>query len=253
MRRAAGAARRDFADFARDVAAHAALLRQAPGLMDLKRILIAAAISLLIGCAFITLAVGTSDSWMVGALQRASIFAAGAVVIFGGMAWIALRMANYRGAPETEAEFEEVVERSERLASTAAIEAGDSDLGVRGGRRRGRRATVGRARPPRRRRLRAARASSRSTTCRSSSSACSRTVPVVVSDKGRRRRAYGLYEGDGVARDNYPDRIIIFRDTLVRDFGHDADLLRAQVTQTVRHEVAHHLGWDERGVEGLGL
>lgn len=78
-------------------------------------------------------------------------------------------------------------------------------------------------------------------------------VAVVVSDGGRRRRAYGLYQGDTAARDNFPDRIVIFRDTLVRDFGHDGDLLRAQVTRTVRHELAHHLGWDEDGVRKLGL
>jgi predicted Zn-dependent protease with MMP-like domain len=78
-------------------------------------------------------------------------------------------------------------------------------------------------------------------------------VPVVVSDKGRSARAYGLYQGDTVARDNYHDRIIIFRDTLLRDFGHDPDLLRDQVTRTVRHELAHHLGADELGVQELGL
>jgi predicted Zn-dependent protease with MMP-like domain len=78
-------------------------------------------------------------------------------------------------------------------------------------------------------------------------------VPVVVSDKGRSAGAYGLYQGDTVARDNYHDRIIIFRDTLLRDFGHDPDLLRAQVTRTVRHELAHHLGADELGVQELGL
>jgi predicted Zn-dependent protease with MMP-like domain len=78
-------------------------------------------------------------------------------------------------------------------------------------------------------------------------------VAVVISDKGRRHRAYGLYHGDTVARDNVPDRIIIFRDTLLRDFGHDADGLRAQVTRTVRHELAHHLGADELGVRELGL
>lgn len=78
-------------------------------------------------------------------------------------------------------------------------------------------------------------------------------VAVVVSDGGRRRRAYGLYHGDGVSRDMVPDRIVVYRDSLVRDFGHDPELLRAQITQTVRHEVAHHLGWDEPGVRGLGL
>ena len=78
-------------------------------------------------------------------------------------------------------------------------------------------------------------------------------VGVMISDKGRRHRAYGLYQGDTVARDNYPDRIVIFRDTLLRDFGHDPDELRAQVTRTVRHELAHHLGADELGVREMGL
>ena len=78
-------------------------------------------------------------------------------------------------------------------------------------------------------------------------------VAVVISDKGRRNRAYGLYVGDGVARDDVPDRIVIFRDTLLRDFGDDPDELRDQVTRTVRHELAHHLGADELGVRELGL
>jgi predicted Zn-dependent protease with MMP-like domain len=78
-------------------------------------------------------------------------------------------------------------------------------------------------------------------------------VPVVVSDRGREHRAYGHYIGDTVARENYPDHIVIYQDTLERDFGHDPDLLRAQVVRTVRHEIAHHLGWNEAGVRGLGL
>jgi predicted Zn-dependent protease with MMP-like domain len=78
-------------------------------------------------------------------------------------------------------------------------------------------------------------------------------VPVVISDKGRAAGAYGLYQGDTVARDDYPDRIVVFRDTLLRDFGHDPDRLREQVTRTVRHELAHHLGADELGVRELGL
>ena len=78
-------------------------------------------------------------------------------------------------------------------------------------------------------------------------------VAVVISDQGRRHGAYGLYQGDTVARDDYPDRIVIFRDTLLRDFGHDPDRLRDQVTRTVRHELAHHLGADELGVRELGL
>lgn len=79
------------------------------------------------------------------------------------------------------------------------------------------------------------------------------TVPVVVSERGLEDRAYGQYFGDGVARDGYEDRIVIYRDTLERDFGHDPELLAKQVERTLRHELAHHLGWDERGVGGLGL
>jgi predicted Zn-dependent protease with MMP-like domain len=78
-------------------------------------------------------------------------------------------------------------------------------------------------------------------------------TPVIVSNLGREHRAYGHYMGGTVARDIYADRIVIYQDTLERDFGHDRELLRAQVQRTVRHEVAHHLGWDEPGVRGLGL
>jgi predicted Zn-dependent protease with MMP-like domain len=78
-------------------------------------------------------------------------------------------------------------------------------------------------------------------------------VAVVVSDLGTEHHAYGMYYGDGIARDRYEDRIVIYRDTLERDFGHDGKLLARQVERTLRHELAHHLGWDEHGVGGLGL
>jgi predicted Zn-dependent protease with MMP-like domain len=78
-------------------------------------------------------------------------------------------------------------------------------------------------------------------------------VPVVVSELGTEARAYGQYYGDGIARERYEDRIVIYRDTLERDFGHDRALLAEQVERTLRHELAHHLGWDEKGVGGLGL
>jgi predicted Zn-dependent protease with MMP-like domain len=79
------------------------------------------------------------------------------------------------------------------------------------------------------------------------------TVPVVVSHRGAENRAYGHYFGDTVARDDYPDRIVLYQDTLERDFGYDPEQLRAQVERTLRHELAHHLGWRERGVRELGL
>ena len=70
---------------------------------------------------------------------------------------------------------------------------------------------------------------------------------------GTENRAYGHYFGDTVARDDYPDRIVLYQDTLERDFGYDPDLLRAQVERTLRDELAHHLGWHEQGVRDLGL
>jgi predicted Zn-dependent protease with MMP-like domain len=85
------------------------------------------------------------------------------------------------------------------------------------------------------------------------------TVAVVVSDRGAENHAYGMYVGyrlrgmPFLAGGGLPDEIMIFRDTLVRDFGDDPERLRAQVITTVRHEVGHHFGFDEAGVRRLGL
>lgn len=78
-------------------------------------------------------------------------------------------------------------------------------------------------------------------------------VPVLVIDGGQAAHAYGLYHGDDAARDHAPDRIVIYRDTLLRDFGQDPGLLASEVDRTLRHEIAHHLGYSEGGVSGLGL
>jgi len=78
-------------------------------------------------------------------------------------------------------------------------------------------------------------------------------VPVIVSELGAEASAYGQYFGDGVAREQYEDRIVIYRDTLERDFGHDREVLAREVDRTLRHELAHHLGWGEGGVGDLGL
>lgn len=78
-------------------------------------------------------------------------------------------------------------------------------------------------------------------------------VPVIVSELGAAENAYGQYFGDGLANERYEDRIVIYRDTLERDFGHDRQLLARQIDRTLRHELAHHLGWGEHGVGELGL
>jgi predicted Zn-dependent protease with MMP-like domain len=78
-------------------------------------------------------------------------------------------------------------------------------------------------------------------------------VPVVVSELGSEQQAYGEYFGDGVAHDGFEDRIVIYRDTLERDFGHDRTRLAQEVERTLRHELAHHLGGEEGDVDRLGL
>ncbi|HET9154516.1 MAG TPA: metallopeptidase family protein [Solirubrobacterales bacterium] len=78
-------------------------------------------------------------------------------------------------------------------------------------------------------------------------------VPVIVSELGTEANAYGQYFGDGLASERYEDRIVIYRDTLERDFGHDREVLAREVERTLRHELAHHLGWGEHGVGELGL
>ena len=78
-------------------------------------------------------------------------------------------------------------------------------------------------------------------------------TPVVVSPHGAEFRAYGHYYGGSIAHGDREHRIVLYQDTLERDFGFDDELLRAQVERTLRHELAHHLGWGERGVRGLGL
>ena len=81
-------------------------------------------------------------------------------------------------------------------------------------RRGARRERVPGARPARPARTSRSSCARRSTTCRTCCSRALDHVAVVISDGGRRQRAYGLYQGDTVARDDHPDRIVIFRDTL---------------------------------------
>jgi len=84
-------------------------------------------------------------------------------------------------------------------------------------------------------------------------------VAIVVSDRGSENHAYGMYVGSRQRGSPFfggggvPDEILIFRDTLVRDFGDDPKRLRQHVSKTVRHEVGHHFGFDEAGVRKLGL
>ncbi len=196
-----------------------------------RRVLLAAVGALSIGLGAVTLFTGFSAEPAVRIIQALAVFAAGAAIIGGGVVLALVHLAGWR-EPESEEEFEAIVQRAERLA--AAGVSGDDQPGAEDDEFRAIvRAAVDELPLEFHRAL--------------------EHVAIVISDGGARRRAYGLYEGDTVARDFFHDRIVIFRDTLRRDFGHDPELLKAQVTRTVRHELAHHLGWGETGVRGLGL
>lgn len=205
----------------------------------LRRIGFAAVIALCVGLSAIVLLDGFHDSYPLRLLETLALVIVGGAIIGGGMMAIGLRMADWRD-PESERDFDRIVERSERLArdGTSAEPEEMEFLELDPYRDEDFEELVREALDELPDLLQ---------------EALRRNVGVVISDDGRRHGAYGLYRGDGVSRDNFPDQIIIFRDTLRRDFGHDADVLREQVTITVRHELAHHLGADELGVRDLGL
>jgi predicted Zn-dependent protease with MMP-like domain len=205
-----------------------------------RRIVVAAVVALCAGLTAVVLLQGFSADPTVKAIETLAIVGVVGSVLFGGAMAIGLRLADWRD-PESEEDFEKVVLRAERLAREGLAAEPDEneflDLDpyddddfeelVR---------DALDELPDLLRNL-----------------VENHNVAVVISDGGRRRRAYGLYHGDGATRDDVPDRIVIYRDTLRRDFGHDPDLLREQVTRTVRHELAHHVGFDELGVRDLGL
>jgi predicted Zn-dependent protease with MMP-like domain len=205
-----------------------------------RRIGFAAVIALSLGLSAIVVLGGFSASGPARVLETIALVIVVGSALMGAMAVIGVRMAGWE-EPESEEEFERTVLRAERLARDGiAAEPDESEFAeldpyddedfeelVRD------------ALDELPDLLRAL--------------VENHNVAVVISDGGRRRRAYGLYHGDGATRDDIPDRIVIYRDTLRRDFGHDPELLRAQVTITVRHELAHHVGFDELGVRDLGL
>jgi predicted Zn-dependent protease with MMP-like domain len=205
---------------------------------QIKRIGVAALIALSLGLVVIVVGQGFSTIGAVRVIEDLVLGVAGIAVLMAGAAFVAVRLAGWHN-PESEAEFEEIVRRSEELAREGlAVDPeeaefmeldplDDEDFEE----------LVRDALDDLPDLLRNA----------------LRHVAVVISDGGRRAGAYGLYQGGQSRRDDTHDRIVIFRDTLRRDFGHNPDLLRNHVVRTVRHELAHHVGFDELGVSRLDL
>jgi predicted Zn-dependent protease with MMP-like domain len=212
----------------------------------LPRILFSALAALTVGLGAVSLIAGFSDSFAVRLLQGIAVFGAGAVIIGGAVVMVMIRLAGWRD-PESEKEFEAIVQRAERLAAQESW-SDTEDYGARDEDDE----EEHRFDPHNEEDFKALVRAAIDHLPLEFHRALEH-VAIVVSEGGARQRAYGLYQGDTVARDFFHDRIVIFRDTLVRDFGRDREALKAQVARTVRHELAHHLGWDENGVRGLGL
>jgi predicted Zn-dependent protease with MMP-like domain len=205
---------------------------------QLRRVGVAVLIAMSLGLFVIVLLQGFSSIGVVRAVEDVALGVIVAAALMGIVAFVAVRLAGWRD-PESELEFEEIVRNAEELARDGlAVPPDESEFME----------------------LDPLDDHDFEELVRDAlddlpdllQNALSH-VAVVISDGGRRRGAYGLYQGDGAVRDNTHDRIVIFRDTLRRDFGHDADMLREQVTRTLRHELAHHVGFDELGVSRLDL
>ncbi len=205
---------------------------------QLRRAGFAALIALSLGLIVIVLGQGFSSVGAVRALEDVAFGVILIALIIGGAAFVAVRLAGWRD-PESEVEFDEIVRHSEQLAREGLVVDPDENefLELDPLNDEDFEELVRDALDELPDLLRNALAH----------------VAVVISDGGRRRGAYGLYQGGQTRRDDTHDRIVIFRDTLRRDFGHDAELLREQVVRTVRHELAHHVGFDELGVSRLDL
>src|ERR1019366_7330462 len=202
----------------------------------LKVILRAAGLALAIGLSVAFVLAPTSSSPVVRAIELIAVIALGILALAAVLALVTGWLAGWQ---DGEAEFELVVRRAERLAGdNLAVEPDEGEfLELDPLRDEDFEELVRDALDELPDLLQNALAH----------------VAVVISDGGRRAHAYGLYQGDGAHREDHPDRIGIFRDTLRRDFGDDAALLREQVVRVVRHELAHHVGFDEMGVGELGL
>ncbi|MDQ3721652.1 MAG: metallopeptidase family protein [Actinomycetota bacterium] len=204
-----------------------------------RRVMLAALVALAVGLGAVGLLGGFSVSTPVRLMQGGVLVVLAILVIGALMMSLGLRLAGW-SEPESEAEFERIVVESERLAREGVSPEPDEmhfmDLDPHDDEDFAELVREAMDELP-----------------DLLQRALERNVAVVISNGGRKAGAYGLYHGDGVARDDVPDRIVIYRDTLRRDFGHDAELLRDEVTRTVRHELAHHLGADELGVRDLGL
>src|SRR5664279_1492472 len=91
---------------------------------SLRRVLLSAAAAMAIGLGGVSVVVGFSDSFPVKLLQGVAVFAAGVAILGGVVVFALVHLAGWR-EPESEADFDKIVERAERLAAEGRWGDGD--------------------------------------------------------------------------------------------------------------------------------
>jgi predicted Zn-dependent protease with MMP-like domain len=179
---------------------------------------------------------GFSASTLVRLLQGVAVFGLGVVIVVGAVVFAIVRLGNWQ---QGEAEFEKTVSHTERLAQLGWSGEGDDeydmpddadfDDALRG---------AIDLLPP------------------ESHHALEYVEIVVVDDddelaaeKGRSTRLseYGRYDKSSGNDEAFSDRVVLFRETLMRDFGHNEDLLRERIERTLRRGLAHRFNAGGRG------
>jgi hypothetical protein len=181
---------------------------------------------------------GFSSSTLVRVLQAVAIFGLGIAILGGAVVAMIVRLGNWQ---EDEAAFERTVDRTERLAAHGLSGEGDDDYD-------GEFDEVDfdeelqfaiHHLPP-------------------ESHLALEYVEIVVVDyddeligpRGRsvRLSEYGLYETGAGGEESFGERVVLFRETLLRDFGHNETLLREKLGQTLRRGLAQRLSAGRGGI-----
>lgn len=218
---------------------------------NMRTVGVAALVAFAVAVGAVTLLDGYSAAPLLDAIQFLAVISLGAVVIGGAVALALVQLADWR-APEED--FERIVQRAERLGSDGAWCEDDDEAEL--------------AYPAAldewtdgEDHIDLSDAEAFRTVVREAArelplELCARLehVAIVVTDAGSivrvgraRRGPYGCFQGDAISDDYFHDRVLIFRDRLLRDFGDDPELLREQIRRTLTQELTLTAGSGSRG------
>jgi len=179
---------------------------------------------------------GFSSSTVVRLLQAVAVLGLGLVIIGGAVVFAIVRLGNWQ---QDEASFERTVSHTERLAELGWSGEGDDEYDM-----------------PEDADFDEALREAIDLLPPESHHALEYVEIVVVEDddelaveKGRSTRLseYGRYDKSSGTDDAFSDRVVLFRETLMRDFGHNEDLLRERIARTLQGGLARRFNSGGRG------